>query len=59
MAACIGSIDQGNIYTVDEIVGLRNTQAMIDEILKRYDKSRVIVYPDSAGAQHNVNASIS
>lgn len=57
MAACIGIIDQGNMYTVDEIVGLQNTQAMIDEILRRYPANRVIIYPDSAGAQHNVNAS--
>lgn len=59
MAAAVGVFDKGVVYTVDEIVGLKNTQAMIDEILKRYDKSRVIIYPDSAGAQNNVNASIS
>lgn len=48
-----------NVYAVDEITGMRNTEQLIEEIRNRYPNRVVIVYPDAAGRQQHTNASMS
>ena len=44
------------VYAVDEMTGLRNTQAIIDHIRDTYPDRYIIVYPDSSGGSEKTNA---
>jgi hypothetical protein len=57
MTAAI-AIQQGDVLTqIDELtVYSSNTDEIADEILSRYPKSKIFVYPDPAGAQRKTSA---
>ena len=58
MSAIIHVIRDGNPCAVDEIVGVRDTPAMIEVINERYREHKITIYPDSAGkARKSVDAS--
>jgi len=59
MNAVIGVKRYGKLLILEEINGLRDTPAMIDEILNRYATGRkIIVYPDASGrSSKSVDAS--
>jgi hypothetical protein len=61
MAACVAVIDEkGMPHFVDEIVGEKNTEAMILKIREKYGFNRVInIYPDSSGRNNTANANVS
>ena len=47
-------------HAVDELVDMRDTPDMVQLIKERYDKHKIVMYPDaSGGARKSVNASIS
>lgn len=60
MSAIVHVIDTTNGPTaIDEIVGARDTEQIIDLIKERYDGWKINVYPDSSGANRDTaNASI-
>ena len=55
MAAITHIIVNGQPIAVDEIVGARDTPAMINNIRQRYPNRRIIVYPDPACIAFNAN----
>jgi hypothetical protein len=58
-ASVVHVIDGGLPYAVDEIMGARNTEAVIATIKERYPGRRIIIYPDSAGNQQKTSAAYS
>ena len=44
---------------LDEIVGCRDTQALIAEIKRRYPQRAIYIYPDASGRHNSSNASSS
>lgn len=57
MSAAIFVILNDIMYCVDEIsMDNSNTYQMVDEIKRRYPKSRIICYPDPAGRQRKTSA---
>lgn len=54
----IHCVDEDNVvYAVDEINGIKNTEAMIKEIKKLFPKYPIIVYPDASSRSEKTNAS--
>ena len=58
MAATIHIIENDIAYCVDEIFGVKNTPAMIQEIKRRYGNKQLFIYPDSAGRQERSNGGV-
>ena len=58
-ASVVHVIDNGLPVAVDEIMGARNTEAVIAAIKERYPGRRIIIYPDSAGNQQKTSAAYS
>ena len=57
MSAVI-AIRQGNsLLVIDEISGAHDTDALAQEIRRRYPDHRVYVYPDASGGNRSTNAS--
>jgi hypothetical protein len=57
MSAVI-AIRQGNsLLVIDEISGAHDTDALAQEIQRRYPDHRVYVYPDASGGNRSTNAS--
>jgi hypothetical protein len=57
MSACLFHIKNGNIEVFDEIVIYSsNTDEFIDELLSRYNKNKIIIYPDPASRQRKTSA---
>lgn len=60
VSPCTGAVyvQQGEeMYQIDEISMLNsNTQELADEILRRYPKSKITVYPDPSGRQRKTSA---
>jgi hypothetical protein len=60
MSAAVCVIRNGNPYALDELTGIRDTPAMIQAIVERYQGHSITVYPDASGGSHkSVNASLS
>lgn len=64
MSAVISVIDQGVVYTLDEITGEANTESLIRRLRTQYShwaqrQGGVIIYPDSSGKSASANASLS
>ena len=49
--------DVEDIYVVDELTGILNTEAMIDEIYNRYAGRDIYIYPDASSANQSTNSS--
>jgi len=60
MAAVVHVEDRntGKVYAVDEIVDIRDTFEMSEEIFRRYRDHKVLVYPDAAGDQRHTSATL-
>ena len=57
MSACLFHVKNGNIEVFDEIVIYSsNTDEFIDELLSRYNKNKIIIYPDPASRQRKTSA---
>jgi hypothetical protein len=60
MAATINVMRGGDPHAADELVGLRDTPAMIAALKERYQGHHITVYPDQSGkSRRSVNASTS
>lgn len=59
MAGVVCVIDNNLPIAVDEIMGVRNTEAMIKVIKERYSGRQITIYPDSAGTQEKTSAAYS
>lgn len=60
MNAVVYVVENRKVYAVDELVGLYDTEAVIDEIRERYGKHRrVAVYPDASGKNKSTSSGIS
>ena len=56
MNAVIAIRDQNKLLFVDEIVKAHDTDALAQEIRRRYPHRRIYVYPDASGAARSTNA---
>ena len=57
MSACLFHVKNGIAYIFDEIVIYSsNTDEFLDELLSRYNKTKMIVYPDPASRQRKTSA---
>lgn len=52
-------IEDGKLYIVDEVTGIKNTEEMIRVLKQKYAGREIRVYPDAAGGQAHTNASLS
>jgi len=59
MAGIVHVINGGVPSALDELIDLRNTEVLIQEIRNRYGARKVIIYPDAAGNQNKTSASMS
>jgi hypothetical protein len=57
MSAVIGVRNGNKLTIVDEISGAHDTDALAQEIKRRYPDHRVYVYPDASGGNRSTNAS--
>lgn len=48
--------ESGNPVVVDEIYGLKNTRAMIEEIRRRYGMRSIYIYPDASAVKGSSNS---
>jgi len=55
MAAVVAVREGNRLFVVDEIVGVEDTPAIIDEIKKRYRNHAINVYPDASGTQRSTS----
>jgi hypothetical protein len=59
MSATIGVILGKSLLLIDEVSGARDTDALAQEIRRRYPDRRIYVYPDASGsARSTTNASL-
>jgi len=58
MSATTNIIENDITYAIDEFYGAQNTEALINEIKKRYPGRVIYCYPDSSGKSEKSNASI-
>lgn len=57
MSAVCGIIaDDGKIFIVDEIYGLKNTRTMIEEIRRRYGTRPIYICPDASAVKGSSNS---
>jgi len=56
MNAVIAIRDQNKLLFIDEIVKAHDTDALAQEIRRRYPHRRIYVYPDASGAARSTNA---
>ena len=57
MSAVIGVRSGNRLTIVDEITGAHDTDALAQEIKRRYPQHRIYVYPDASGGNRSTNAS--
>jgi hypothetical protein len=57
MSAVIGVRNGNRLTIVDEISGAHDTDALAQEIKRRYPDHRIYVYPDASGGNRSTNAS--
>jgi hypothetical protein len=56
MSAVIAIRDAKRLTVVDEISGAHDTDALAQEIRRRYPSHRVYIYPDASGSSRSTNA---
>ena len=57
MSAVIGVRDGNKLVIIDEISGAHDTDALAQEIQRRYPNRRIYIYPDCSGGNRSTNAS--
>jgi hypothetical protein len=57
MSAVIGVRNGNRLAIVDEVSGAHDTDALAQEIKRRYPDHRIYVYPDASGGNRSTNAS--
>lgn len=57
MAAVVSVIHQGQIFTLDEFSGLKDTTTLAKAIRQRYPGRPIYIYPDSSGKSGHSNSS--
>lgn len=58
-ASVVHIVDKNIPYALDEIVGAKNTEHVIQLIKQRYPNRRIIMYPDASGKNEKTNATTS
>lgn len=58
-ASVVHVIEDNVPIAIDELSELKNTEAVIDEINRRYPNRAIVMYPDSSGKNEKTNASYS
>ena len=53
----IGVRDGNKLVIIDEITKMHDTDAMAQELLRRYPNQKILVYPDASGGNRSTNAS--
>jgi len=53
----VSVIEDGIVFTIDEIVQAHNTDDLITQIKQRYPNRALFIYPDSSGKNQSTNAS--
>ena len=56
MSAIIGVRTGEKLIIIDEITGAHDTDALAQEIRRRYPHRRILIYPDSSGGNRSTNA---
>lgn len=56
MSAVIGIRSGNGLVMVDEVSGIHDTDAMCQEIRRRYPQHRIYGYPDASGSNRSTNA---
>ena len=55
---CVIGVRDGNkLVIIDEITKMHDTDAISQELLRRYPDRRILVYPDASGGNRSTNAS--
>ena len=57
MSAIIGVRLGDKLLVIDEIAGAHDTDALAQEIVRRYPERRIYIYPDASGGNRSTNAS--
>ena len=57
MSAVIAVRLNGKLFVIDEVSGSHDTDALAQEIKRRYADRRIYVYPDASGGNRSTNAS--
>ena len=57
MSAIIGMRINDGLFIIDEISGAHDTDALAQEIKRRYPHFRIYIYPDASGGNRSTNAS--
>lgn len=58
MAAICSVVRDKLVYTINEMIGSKNTESLIKEIKQTYPNRQIMVYPDASGKNQKSNASI-
>lgn len=56
MSAVIAIRDANRLTVIDEISGAHDTDALAQEIRRRYQSHRIYIYPDASGSSRSTNA---
>ena len=59
MACVIGMFEGENVYITEEIIGAKNTEALIKTLKERFPNREIHIYPDSSGNADKTSASYS
>jgi len=54
--AVVGVQDGNKLVIIDEIAKAHDTDALAKELIRRYPKRRILIYPDSSGGNRSTNA---
>ena len=55
---CVIGVRDGNkLVIIDEITNMHDTDAIAQELLRRYPNQKILVYPDASGGNRSTNAS--
>jgi hypothetical protein len=55
---CVIGVRDGNkLVIIDEITKMHDTDAISQELLRRYPNQKILVYPDASGGNRSTNAS--
>ena len=57
MSACLGVRLGNSLLLIDEISGAHDTDALAQEIRRRFPDRRILAYPDASGAARSTNSS--
>jgi len=54
--AVVGVRDGNKLVIIDELVKIHDTDALAKELIRRYPRRRILVYPDASGGNRSTNA---